>query len=136
MFDIDLPGDGVPSSERIVQDCERAVNAMRIVCENKGRVVPGLADRNGHRYTREGTNGPGGDRKKNYVLQEGRWVHPLVRDIRDDTRRNILAKFNEMQGSDVEEVMLSDENSTGTDILDDLSLQTEGSDVDWAVDTC
>ena len=59
-----------------------------------------------------------------------------MRDIKDDTRRNILAKFNEMQGSDVEEVMLSDENSTGTDISDDLSLQTEGSDVEWAVDTC
>ena len=44
------PDDGVaPSSKRIVQDILRLAENLQIIVENYGAVVPGVADRNGHR---------------------------------------------------------------------------------------
>ena len=51
-----LPDDGVPSSKRIVEDCDRVLDSMRKVCEHNGDIVPGLANHNGHRYCKSGTN--------------------------------------------------------------------------------
>ena len=40
---------GTPSSERIIQDVDLALNALEIVCSTNGAAVKGLDDRNGHR---------------------------------------------------------------------------------------
>ena len=42
-----VPHEGTPSSERIIHDCNQALNDMRIVMEHTGAIVPGLVDRNG-----------------------------------------------------------------------------------------
>ena len=55
-----LPDDGVPSSQRIVNDCDSALDAMRKMCDNQGAIVPGLVDRNGKGYDADGTFGQGG----------------------------------------------------------------------------
>lgn len=63
---------GVPNSTRIIQDVYLAFKAHKVIYENEGRIVPGLANRTGHRYSREGTTGNwGGPRTKNYdILDE------------------------------------------------------------------
>ena len=44
----DPASSNVPSSKRIVQDCNKALRAFGIVYEHNGGMVPGLANRNGH----------------------------------------------------------------------------------------
>ena len=39
----------VPCSRRIVQDCKKALFSFGVVYEHRGGMVPGLANRNGHR---------------------------------------------------------------------------------------
>ena len=40
---------GTPSSARIIEDVDLTLKALEIVYREKGSVVEGLADRNGHR---------------------------------------------------------------------------------------
>ena len=71
-------GSNVPSSKRIMQDCKKALTAFGLVYEHGGGMVPGLANRNGHRNLAEGrnTSGWGGARIKNLMVAEvGRWLH-------------------------------------------------------------
>ena len=70
---------GVPSSERIIEDCHRALKAMEIVYQNGGKIVAGLANRNGQRYSKEGTACRGGKRPAKAVPVCDRWLHPLGR---------------------------------------------------------
>lgn len=68
----------VPSSKRIIQDCNKALKAFGIVYRHGGGMVPGLANRNGHRNVAAGRNtaGWGGVRIKNLLVEEvGRWLH-------------------------------------------------------------
>ena len=39
----------VPSPKRIIQDVDKALRAFKSVYEHKGKMVPGLANRTGHR---------------------------------------------------------------------------------------
>ena len=48
------PSQGIPSSKRVVEDVERALEAMRRVEEEGGKIVPKLVSRSGHRYRKEG----------------------------------------------------------------------------------
>ena len=71
-------GGNVPSSLRIIQDCDKAIRAFGVVYEHGGRMVPGLANRNGHRNIAAGRNrsGWGGLRIKNLLAEElDRWLH-------------------------------------------------------------
>ena len=75
-----LPEHGVPCSDRIVHDVGQAFDAMKIVCNNKGGIVEGLANWNGHRYSKEGMGKHGGVCMK----EEGvitKWMHPIVREV-------------------------------------------------------
>ena len=68
----------VPSSKRIMQDTKKALNAFGAVYEHGGQMVPGLANRNGHRNLASGRNteGWGGVRVKSLLVDEvGRWLH-------------------------------------------------------------
>ena len=93
LYDLDRSAsdeEGVPSSHRIVQDCDRAIRAMEVVYENNGEVVPGLANRNGNRYDKRGTLKHGGARVKSNTISSGRFVHPVVRCVVIDRREKIL----------------------------------------------
>ena len=107
--------EGIPSSERIIHDCDQALNAMRTVMEHNGAIVPGLADRNGHRYTTTGTVGQGGTRVKCEVLQPCKWIHPICRSVKDDTQKQIISDFAEDLQSDAREESDIDENDTPTE---------------------
>ena len=59
--------------------CDIALSAMQVVFEHGGDIVPGLANRNGDRYSRSDTKKYNGKRVKGYVLNDSRWVHPFAR---------------------------------------------------------
>ena len=90
--------EGVPCSERIIHDCDKALSAMEIVYENGGEIVPGLANRNGDRYSKRGTKKHGGKINKGYVLKDCRWVHPLARSARSEKQRNVQSRYLACEG--------------------------------------
>ena len=52
------PETGVaPTSERIIEDCERVWTSCCPILEHRGVFVPDLADRRGHRKTQKGNTG-------------------------------------------------------------------------------
>ena len=55
-----------PSSRRIVKDCKKGLHVYIFVYNNKGQLVPGLANRNGHcnRIEEGSADGGGGSRVK------------------------------------------------------------------------
>ena len=60
--------DNVPSSKIIIQDCKIALNVFGSVYEHGGKMVPGLANRNGHINFASGRNTEGVVHTlKNYV---------------------------------------------------------------------
>ena len=65
-------GGNVPSSHRIIHDCRKALSAFASVYKHGGKMVPGLANRNGHRNLAKGRNtaGWGGIRVKNLFVEE------------------------------------------------------------------
>ena len=68
----------VPSSRRIMQDCDLALHAFRVVYRAGGKMIPGLANQSGHRNHTEGRNKEGlyGVRVKNVLREEvRRWLH-------------------------------------------------------------
>ena len=40
----------VPSSRRIVQDCNHILTSAVAIVEAGGKIIPGLVNRNGHRH--------------------------------------------------------------------------------------
>ena len=64
--------DDVPSSKRIIQDYSKALRAFDIIYAHNGGMVPGLANRNGHRNVAAGrnTDGWGGVQIKNILVQD------------------------------------------------------------------
>ena len=87
---------GVPSSTRIIQDVYLAFKAHKIIYENEGRIVPGLANRAGHRYSREGTTGNwGGPRTKNYDILDEVWLEPNARNAWEKRKSFTKSKYLE-----------------------------------------
>ena len=84
--------DGTPSAKRIEEDVQKALESMRTVEEEGGRIVPKLVSRTGHRYRKEGKKGGhGGKRCKNKNVQKDRWLHSLALDAKQEkVERNRL----------------------------------------------
>ena len=84
--------DGTPSAKRIEEDVQKALESMRTVEEEGGRIVPKLVSRTGHRYRKEGKKGGhGGKRCKNKNVQKDRWLHSLALDAKQEkVERNCL----------------------------------------------
>ena len=99
-------GGNVPSSRRIIQDCDKALRAFGVVYEHGGRMVPGLANRNGHRNIAAGRNrsGWGGVRVKNLLVQEvGRWLHADAVSAKNSRTVELLLTLGEENISSDEE---------------------------------
>ena len=91
----------VPSSRRIIQDCDRALRAFGEVYAHGGKMVPGLASRNGHRNHAAGRNtaGWGGVRVKNLLVEEvDRWLHHHAISAKAERTESVL--LNLAAGSD------------------------------------
>ena len=80
--------EGVPSSRRIEQDCERVWESMLLVHESCGAMVPDLSDRNGHRYSSSGTGKRGGKRVKSEMMSE-KWLEPGAKKAKIDLLRSV-----------------------------------------------
>jgi len=73
---------GVPSSDRIIQDCDRAaLLAMDVAYRQDGDIVPSPANRNGDRYSKRGAKPHGGAQVKSDKLAVAKFVYPMVRDV-------------------------------------------------------
>jgi len=83
----------VPSSKRIIEDCDLALNAFGVVYEHGGRMVPALANRNGNRNYAAGRNtvGWGGLRIKNVLMEEKRrWLHKHALEAKAERTKECL----------------------------------------------
>ena len=108
----DKIGSNVPSSKRIVQDCKKALRAFGMVYEHRGGMVPGLANRNGHRNVSKGSNtdGWGGVRIKNLLIAEvGRWLHADAVSAKNDRTTDIILQLAEECNNSSEEEVSDDE---------------------------
>ena len=86
----------VPSSNRIQQDINKAVIAFRTVFQHQGRMVPGLANRSGHRNHAAGKNksGWGGLRVTNQLYEEScRWLHPHAQSVRMIRNKDMIDRL-------------------------------------------
>ena len=105
-------GSNVPSSERIVHDCDKALLAFGAVYKHNGGMVPGLANRNGHRNVAEGRNtaGWGGVRIKNLLIAEiGRWLHEHAVSAKNSRTRDIIVQLAEEYNNSSDEELSDDE---------------------------
>ena len=85
----------VPSSRRIVQDCDKALRAFYTVFQHGGKMVPELANRMGYRNVAAGRNGEGwgGVRVKNVLNQEvGRWLHDDASIVKSERTAKVLKR--------------------------------------------
>ena len=82
-----------PTSIQIVQDCDRALDSMQKVYKAKGMMVPGLANRNRHRFNHNGLFWPGGKRVKNEFPGPTKWLDWRVLEIKRECQRGILDNF-------------------------------------------
>ena len=79
---------GVPNSKRIIQDVNLAFKAYEIIYQNSGRIVPGLANRTGHRYSRDVT-----PRTKNYDALDEVWLEPDARNAWKERKSFTKSKY-------------------------------------------
>ena len=89
----------VPSSRRIVQDCDKVSRAFNAVCIHGCGMVPGLTNKNGHCNHAIGRNTSGWgwvQIKKLLVEEVGRWLYAdipaeilLASFIRGNSKRSI-----------------------------------------------
>ena len=99
----------VPCSKRIMQDCRKALDIFGSVYKYSGRMVPGLANRNGHRNFASGRNTDswGGARIKILLIEEvGIWLHEDTASAKNSRTAEILA-----QTSGEEDSLSGDEGS-------------------------
>ena len=102
----------VPSSDRIVQDCNKALRAFGTVYEHNGSMVPGLANRNGHRNVAAGRNtaGWGGIRIKNLLIAEiRRWLHADAVSAENSRTTEIIVQLAEEYNNPSGEKVSDDE---------------------------
>ena len=93
IWDSDLP-NSVPSSKRINEDVWKALDSMRTVEEEQGKIVPNLVARTGHRYRKEGKKGGhGGKRVKRLQMVEERWLHPLAAEVKRQREEENRERF-------------------------------------------
>ena len=85
--------NGVPTRKRISQDCNLAITNMGIVYHNEGKMVPGLADRNGWRVDKEGTMKWGGVRIKKDAHGDSPWLHPLAAEALSEKSNQMMEDF-------------------------------------------
>ena len=75
----------VPSSNRILQDINKAAIAFRTVFQHQGRMVPGLANKSVHQNHAAGKKkvARGVLRVNNQLNEEScRWLHPRAQSVR------------------------------------------------------
>ena len=96
-------GEGVPNSCRIIQDCDKAWDSMWTVYENKGAIVPGLADRNGIRYSKSGTGKWGGKRVKG-EMTSGKWLENGAQQAKLEAQLGISSELTSSDDSDDDSV--------------------------------
>ena len=58
--------------------------------EANGAIVPGLADRNGIRYSKSGSGKHGGRREKNGAINSMGWIEEGAREAMEEKRLNIV----------------------------------------------
>ena len=87
--------EGAPCALRVKQDIERAVESMAAVVAAGGKMVPGLANRNGHRNESGGKKGKrGGKRVKGTgIVHNAQWLHPSVRGVVADMKKMVVKKY-------------------------------------------
>ena len=88
--------EGAPNSECVVQDANRTFDAHKIVYEAEGKMVPGLANRNGHRNKKEGNLKWGGKRTKSYVVAGDIWLEAGARSVIEEKKIHTKAKYIEI----------------------------------------
>ena len=74
---------GAPCPDCVVQDVNLAFESHRIVYEADGKMVPDLTNRNGHRYSPDGTTRWGGCRVKSYTIDNHSWLEPGAQLVLD-----------------------------------------------------
>ena len=84
---------GSPTSSRIKQDCRLAIFNMGVVYRNDGKMVPGLANRNGHRVDKAGSSGWGGLRIKKDPQGLFPWLHPMAAQVLSEKCSKIMEDF-------------------------------------------
>ena len=86
---------GAPSPDRVVQDVYLAFKAHEIVYKANGKMVPGLTNRNGHRYNKEGSMQWGGARIKSYEVGSTPWLEPGAQEVSDERQNFTKSRFLE-----------------------------------------
>jgi hypothetical protein len=106
VLDVSLASDGAPSAGRIKQDIDRVFSSLRKIYSHGGGMVPGLANRNGHRRVAENTWG--GVRKRmndtELIAMAKQWVLPEVAATLEQERRDWTERFLENDASFVSEI--------------------------------
>ena len=90
----------------------KKLRAFGIVYENKGGMVPGLANRNGHRDVAEGRNkaGWGGVWIENLLIAEiSRWLHADAVSAKNIRTTNILVQIAEEYNNSSDEELSDNE---------------------------
>ena len=104
--------EGTPSGRRVLQDIERATDAMLAVLLADGKMVPEIVNRNGHRNEKAGQSAKGNRNKEGSERKDwdkDQWLHPLVRDVVEERKLAVIQKYmDDSSDSSDEESELSD----------------------------
>ena len=87
---------GAPNSKRVIEDVYLAFEAHRIIYEANGKMVPGLANRNGHRNRKEGNLKWGGKRVKSFEAEEETWLEAGAKTVIEDKKILTKSKYLEL----------------------------------------
>ena len=92
----------VPSSKQIVENCNKLLCAIGVIYENKGRMVPEMSNRMGHRNHAAGRNreGWGGIRVKGEGVHTKMWLHPDALLAKNMKNKELLQVINLDEFSD------------------------------------
>lgn len=63
-----------------------AFEAHKIIYEADGKMVPGLANRNGHRNHKDGNLQWGGKRERSFQTAEDTWLEPGARSVIEEKK--------------------------------------------------
>ena len=95
---------GCPGSARILADIEKATNAMMMVMLEKGKMVPKLVNRNGHRNEKGGRSKRGGNNSIGcQQRKKEQWCHPMIRDAVAARKSMIVEKYTNVNSASSEE---------------------------------